>query len=149
MARDTCSRADKMASRPEEQAVAAAVAVLSRGGLAALPTETVYGLAALASSDEAVARLYAAKGRPASNPLIVHVASLDEAAAFADTGPAAAVADLWPGPLTVVLNLTDPGAVSAAALAGGTTVAVRIPASPLFRRIVAQTGPVVAPTSAW
>ncbi|UOM33335.1 L-threonylcarbamoyladenylate synthase [Acuticoccus sp. I52.16.1] len=132
---------------PQDRAHARAVAVLSAGGLAALPTETVYGLAALAASDAAVARLYAAKGRPSSNPLIVHVANLEQAAAFAATGPALALADLWPGPLTVVLELTDSAAVAPAALAGGMTVAVRIPASPFFRGVAAATGPLVAPSA--
>ncbi|ORE91225.1 Sua5/YciO/YrdC/YwlC family protein [Stappia sp. 22II-S9-Z10] len=124
-----------------------AAEVLRAGGLAALPTETVYGLAALAASPGAVARIYAAKGRPSSNPLIVHVANLEQAATFADTSAAAALADLWPGPLTAVLPLTDAAAIAPAALAGGTTVAVRIPASPLFRAVCAAAGPLVAPSA--
>ncbi|RAH99536.1 threonylcarbamoyl-AMP synthase [Acuticoccus sediminis] len=146
-ARGTGSRAERISAEPQGPALARAIAVLAADDLAALPTETVYGLAARAASDAAVARLYAAKGRPSTNPLIVHVASLEQAARFADTAPAAAVADLWPGPLTAVLALTDPSAIAAAALAGGSTVAVRIPASPFFRAVAEAVGPIVAPSA--
>ncbi len=145
--RGTHSGAQRISADPRDPALSLATAVLKSGGLAALPTETVYGLAALAVSDAAVARLYAAKGRPSSNPLIVHVADLDQAAAFADIAPAMALADLWPGPLTVVLPLTAPEAIAPAALAGGSTVAIRIPASPFFRAVAAETGPLVAPSA--
>lgn len=127
--------------------MARAVSVLEADGLVALPTETVYGLAARAASESAVARLYAAKGRPAHNPLIVHVASLSDAAAFADIAPALPIADLWPGPLTVVLALTEPARIVPAARAGGPTVAVRIPDSPIFRAVAAAVGPLVAPSA--
>lgn len=143
----TRSGAETIPSAPLETALSRAVAVLEADGLVALPTETVYGLAARAASESAVARLYAAKGRPAHNPLIVHVASLADAAHFADIEPARPLADLWPGPLTAVLALTAPGAVVPTARAGGSTVAVRIPDSPLFRAVAAAVGPLVAPSA--
>ncbi|WP_420392155.1 L-threonylcarbamoyladenylate synthase [Acuticoccus sp.] len=135
-----------VAAEPQDVAAGAALDVLAAGGLVALPTETVYGLAADARSSAAVARLYAAKGRPAHNPLIVHVACLDDAAPFADVEAARALATLWPGPLTVVLP-ARPGIVAPAALAGGATVAVRVPATPLFRAVAAAFGPLVAPSA--
>ncbi|MFZ9132927.1 MAG: L-threonylcarbamoyladenylate synthase, partial [Gemmobacter sp.] len=88
--------------RPDAEGIAAAAALLRAGGLVAMPTETVYGLAADATNPDAIAALYAAKGRPAHNPLIVH---LPDAAAAGRVGaiPAAAaplIARFWPGPLT-------------------------------------------------
>jgi L-threonylcarbamoyladenylate synthase len=85
--------------------IARAARILESGGLVAVPTETVYGLAARADSTEAVARIYAAKGRPDFNPLIVHVAGLGQAERYADFSPAAiALAEAhWPGPLTLVV----------------------------------------------
>lgn len=136
-------------SEPLGEAVREASAVLAAGGLAALPTETVYGLCADARSAEAVARLYAAKGRPASNPLIVHVADLEAARAVADLGPAgeALAARFWPGPLTLVaLRRADSG-IAEAASAGGPTIAVRVPAAPLLRAVAAEVGPLVAPSA--
>src|SRR3954469_6659584 len=90
----------------DRAAIAAAARVLAAGGLAAFPTETVYGLGADATNGEAVARLYAAKGRPAFNPLIAHVVDRDAAAALALFDPAAArlAEAFWPGPLTLVLH---------------------------------------------
>ncbi|HBQ54856.1 MAG TPA: translation factor Sua5, partial [Erythrobacter sp.] len=89
--------------RVEESGIARAAETLRAGGLVAVPTETVYGLAARADSEAAVADIYAAKGRPSFNPLIVHVASLDAAREFADFSPQAeALAQAyWPGPLTL------------------------------------------------
>src|SRR5580658_7161171 len=100
-------------------AIEAAIACLSRGGLVAFPTETVYGLGADATDGRAVARLYAAKGRPAFNPLIAHVVDLKAAQALARFNPKAArlAKAFWPGPLTLVLPKTakcrvaDPGGV--------------------------------------
>src|SRR5690349_18107799 len=87
------------------QGIAAAVDLLRGGGLVAVPTETVYGLAARADRAEAVARIYRAKGRPDFNPLIVHVSGLAEAEALArlDDRARALAAAFWPGPLTLVL----------------------------------------------
>ena len=89
----------------DEGGIARAAQILRDGGLVAVPTETVYGLAARADSDAAVARIYRAKGRPSFNPLIVHVASLEQARSLAEISPEAEqlAARYWPGPLTLVL----------------------------------------------
>ncbi|MGC2590968.1 MAG: L-threonylcarbamoyladenylate synthase, partial [Xanthobacteraceae bacterium] len=94
--------------RADDAAIAQAARVLAAGGLVAFPTETVYGLGADASNGEAVARLYAAKGRPSFNPLIAHVPDLAAARALAEfPGAAARLAQaFWPGPLTLVLRNT-------------------------------------------
>ena len=129
-------------------AIEEAVALLRRGGLVALPTETVYGLGAHALDEAALARIFAAKGRPASHPLIAHVLDLDGARAVADDVVRARVLTdaLWPGPLTVVL----PRASRAPdALSGGLpTVAVRAPAHPVARALIAALGaPIAAPSA--
>jgi L-threonylcarbamoyladenylate synthase len=136
-------------AEPLAAAVGRAAAVLSAGGLVAVPTETVYGLAALAALPSAVARLYAAKGRPASNPLIVHVADATAAWQLGTMTPAAKAlaAAFWPGPLTLVLPLRPGAPIAPAALAGGDTVAVRVPADPLVRALAAAVGPLVAPSA--
>jgi L-threonylcarbamoyladenylate synthase len=127
-----------------------ASARLRAGGLVAFPTETVYGLGADARNTSAVERIFAAKGRPSDNPLIVHVASLEEAEALA-----ASVSDVerelmkrfWPGPLTLVLPVR-PGAVSPRVTAGLDTVAVRVPANDVARELIALAGvPVAAPSA--
>jgi L-threonylcarbamoyladenylate synthase len=132
------------------QAIAAAVRILDSGGLVAVPTETVYGLAARADCAEAVARIYAAKGRPAFNPLIVHVAGLGEAeryAGFSDKARALAVAH-WPGPLTLVLPRHANAALAAAVTAGLPTVALRAPAHPAMRALLdACPFPLAAPSA--
>ena len=128
----------------------AAASALRAGGLVAFPTETVYGLGALAGDAAAVARLYAAKGRPRFNPLIVHVADVASAGRIAALPPAAlALAQaFWPGPLTLVAPLRERGAVCALATAGLTTVGVRVPAHPLAQALLAAVGaPVVAPSA--
>lgn len=111
--------------------------ILSRGGLVAVPTETVYGLAADASDPDAVARIYAAKGRPAFNPLIVHVASIGAASDYAHISERALdlMEEHWPGPLTIVLPL-KPGRLAPAVTAGLATVALRNPRGPLARLAV-------------
>src|ERR1051325_9978394 len=91
---------------PSEAAIAEAAAILRAGGLVAFPTETVYGLGADATSEKAVQKIFAAKGRPATNPLIVHVADIDTAKKYAATWPESAqrlAEKFWPGPLTLVL----------------------------------------------
>lgn len=126
-----------------------AARTIAAGALAALPTETVYGLCALAASDEAVARVFAAKGRPARNPLIVHGASaamLEEIAALGPEARALAEA-FWPGPLTLVAARRPGAAIAAAATAGGPTVALRVPAAPFVREVAARAGPMVAPSA--
>ncbi|MBB5659542.1 L-threonylcarbamoyladenylate synthase [Brevundimonas halotolerans] len=130
--------------------VAEAAAALSRGELVLLPTETVYGLAADAGNAEAVARIFAAKGRPRFNPLIAHVDSVEAAARVGQMTPMAEAlaARFWPGPLTLVLQALPDGPVCDLARAGLDSVAVRLPAHPLARAVIgASGGPVVAPSA--
>ncbi len=131
-------------------AVQRAARVLAAGGLVAFPTETVYGLGADATHGEAVARLYDAKGRPAFNPLIAHVADAGAARALARFDQAAErlAAAFWPGPLTLVLPRRADCPVAELATAGLDTIAVRVPAHPVARAILAAFGrPVVAPSA--
>lgn len=133
-----------------EAAVAAAARILAEGGLAAFPTETVYGLGADAANPAAVARLYQAKGRPAFNPLIAHVGDIAAARQIArfDASAMALAEAFWPGPLTLVLPKTPDCAVADLATAGLDTVAIRIPSHPVARQILrAFGGPVVAPSA--
>ena len=111
--------------------------MIGAGQPVALPTETVYGLAADATNAAAVARVYAAKGRPAFNPLIIHVPDLAAAERIAVLdGPAGALAARhWPGPLTLVLPARDGSPVVSLATAGLPTVAVRVPAHPVMRAV--------------
>ena len=130
--------------------IARAAELLRGGGLVALPTETVYGLAARADSDEAVARIYEAKGRPSFNPLIVHVASLDHAERLADFGDTARAlaASHWPGPLTLVLPRRRDATLAAAVSAGLPTLALRWPAHPAMQAVLAATRlPLAAPSA--
>ncbi|MGJ4995564.1 L-threonylcarbamoyladenylate synthase [Bradyrhizobium sp. HKCCYLS3077] len=130
--------------------IARAAAVLARGGLVAFPTETVYGLGADAANATAIAHLYQAKGRPAFNPLIAHVA--DSAAArrigrFDATAERLAAA-FWPGPLTLVVPQAERCPVADLATAGLDTVAIRVPADPIARALLAAFGgAVVAPSA--
>jgi len=133
-----------------EAAVAAAARCLVEGGLVAFPTETVYGLGADATNPAAIARLYAAKGRPAFNPLIAHVGDLVAAMRIArfDAQATALAQVFWPGPLTLVLPRTKDCAVADLATAGLDTIAIRVPADPVARAILrAFGGPVVAPSA--
>jgi L-threonylcarbamoyladenylate synthase len=133
-----------------EAAVASAGRCLAQGGLVAFPTETVYGLGADATNPQAIARLYAAKGRPAFNPLIAHVGDIEAACRIArfDATALLLAQAFWPGPLTLVLPKTKDCAVADLATAGLDTVAVRIPAHPVARAILrAFGGPVVAPSA--
>jgi len=131
------------------EAIARAVEVLSRRGLVAIPTETVYGLAADALDEEAVAGIFRAKGRPSTNPVIVHVADIAMARSLAADWPPAAEAiatRFWPGPVTVVVPRGPriPDIVTA----GGPTVALRCPDHPLARRLIAAAGtPLAAPSA--
>ena len=133
-----------------DRGLRAAAALLREGRLVAFPTETVYGLGALAADGRAVAGIFAAKGRPRFNPLIVHVADLAAAEALAEFGPAArALAQaFWPGPLTLVLPRRPGGAVADLVTAGQGSVAIRVPAHALARRLLAQVGaPLAAPSA--
>ncbi|MEO1187813.1 MAG: L-threonylcarbamoyladenylate synthase [Pseudomonadota bacterium] len=132
------------------QNVALALDHLRRGGLVSVPTETVYGLAANAADGEAVARLYAAKGRPSFNPLIAHVANVEMALREGAFGPKAIalVEALWPGPLTVVVDVAKTGTVSDLARAGLDSVALRMPAHPVALNLLSEFGaPLVAPSA--
>lgn len=133
-----------------ETAIAEAAKQLRAGGLVAFPTETVYGLGADARNDDAVARIFAAKDRPTFNPLIVHIGDLDAAAELAEIGDTAiALADaFWPGPLSFVLPRRVDSGLSLLVSAGLDTVALRAPAHPLARDLLAQfDGPVAAPSA--
>ncbi|HEX3857963.1 MAG TPA: L-threonylcarbamoyladenylate synthase, partial [Pseudolabrys sp.] len=136
--------------KADAAAMAEAVRCLAAGGLVAFPTETVYGLGADARNGEAVARLYAAKGRPAFNPLIAHVATLAAARRLAqfDRAAEALAAAFWPGPLTLVLPKQTDCSVADLALAGLDSVAVRVPAHPVAQALLAAfDAPVVAPSA--
>jgi L-threonylcarbamoyladenylate synthase len=130
--------------------IAQAARILRAGGLVAFPTETVYGLGADATNAEAIARLYAAKGRPAFNPLIAHVDTIAAArmlAAFDATAERLAAA-FWPGPLTLVLPQRPDCPVAALATAGLDTVALRVPANAVAQALLrAFGGAVVAPSA--
>jgi L-threonylcarbamoyladenylate synthase len=130
--------------------IAAAAAVLRAGGLVGFATETVYGLGGDARDDVAVARIFAAKGRPQFNPLIVHVPDIESARAYAhlsDQALAMARA-FWPGPLTLVLPLRANAGLSPLVTAGLDSVAVRIPAHPVALALLrAFGGPLAAPSA--
>jgi L-threonylcarbamoyladenylate synthase len=130
-------------------AVGRAAAMLAGGGIVAIPTETVYGLAAVATNADAVARIFSAKGRPATNPLIVHVADVKAARPLATSWPDTArrlAADHWPGPLTMVLPASP--AVPDTVRAGGPTVALRCPEHPVTASLLRILGrPLAAPSA--
>jgi L-threonylcarbamoyladenylate synthase len=134
----------------DAEGIALAARILESGGLVAVPTETVYGLAARADSAEAVARIYAAKGRPDFNPLIVHVRDERQAAEYAAFSPKAlALAEAhWPGPLTLVLPRLASAVLAPAVTAGLPTVALRAPAHPAMRALLAAVDfPLAAPSA--
>ena len=133
---------------PED--LARAAELLRGGGLVAFPTETVYGLGADARQGAAVAAVYAAKGRPEFNPLIVHVPDLAAAERIAvfDADARALAGAFWPGPLTLVLPLAAGHGLSSLVTAGLSTVAVRVPAHPVAQGLLAAFGgPVAAPSA--
>ncbi len=128
--------------------VARLAAALRRGELVAVPTETVYGLAGNALDAGACARIFSAKGRPGNDPLIVHLHALDQLDALALRSPEvdALAAAFWPGPLTLVLPKTE--RVPDIVTSGRPSVAIRIPAHPLFRKLLRATGlPLAAPSA--
>ncbi|MGB5076678.1 MAG: L-threonylcarbamoyladenylate synthase [Sphingorhabdus sp.] len=121
-----------------EAAVTAAADLLRAGQIVAIPTETVYGLAGDASNAEAIAHIYAAKGRPDFNPLIVHVPDRDAAeqlAKFSDLAEQLACA-FWPGPMTLVLPVRENAPVAKAVTAGLPTIAIRCPAHPVMQAVM-------------
>ncbi|KPQ16096.1 MAG: L-threonylcarbamoyladenylate synthase RimN [Rhodobacteraceae bacterium HLUCCO18] len=130
--------------------IARAARLLRDGRLVAVPTETVYGLAADATNETAVARIFAAKGRPGFNPLIVHVPDLSAARRIATVSPEAeALARaFWPGALTLVLPLAPDAGLAPPVTAGLSTVAIRVPAHPVMRALLAEVGrPLAAPSA--
>lgn len=133
-----------------EAAIVRAAAIIGNGGCVAVPTETVYGLAADATDSRAVAGIYAAKGRPSFNPLIVHVPDLDAArtlVAFDDHG-ARLAEEFWPGPMTLVLPLRTPSPIASLVTAGLSTVAIRVPSHPAMQALLARCGrPLAAPSA--
>ncbi|MEN7537410.1 L-threonylcarbamoyladenylate synthase [Aurantiacibacter flavus] len=141
--------ADKLIA-PDAQGIATASELLRAGELIAVPTETVYGLAARADSADAVAKIYRTKGRPDFNPLIVHVASLEQAehlASFDKRAHRLAEA-FWPGPLTMVLPARADSAIAPAVSAGLPTIAVRCPGHPVMARLLDAIGlPLAAPSA--
>ena len=134
---------------PTEENVTRAVAWLRAGELIGLPTETVYGLAADARNPDAVAKIYAAKGRPVDHPLIVHVASADAAKAWAATWPEAAeklAAAFWPGPMTLFVKRANH--VLDVVTGGQDTVGLRVPSHPVAQAVLREFGPGLAAPSA-
>jgi L-threonylcarbamoyladenylate synthase len=143
------------ASQPElleadAAGIAAAADLLRAGALVAVPTETVYGLAARADRDESVAAIYRAKGRPSFNPLIVHVADLASAQELAvfDARALRLAEAFWPGALTMVLPLREGAGIAPAVTAGLPTLALRCPAHPVMQAVIAQAGVALAAPSA-
>tara|TARA_A100001391_G_scaffold136353_1_gene95018 strand:- start:34867 stop:35808 length:942 start_codon:yes stop_codon:yes gene_type:complete len=135
---------------PDAEGIARAAELLCAGDLVAVPTETVYGLAARADSAEAVAKIYRAKGRPDFNPLIVHVASLEQAERLAHLDERAHLLAkaFWPGPLTMVLPARDDSPITPAVSAGLPTIAVRCPGHPVMARLLDVVGlPLAAPSA--
>lgn len=136
-------------SEPEPRFIAQAAAVLRAGGLVAFPTETVYGLGANALDPQAVARIFVAKGRPATNPIIVHVADVPAAKRLVTAWPDVAerlAERFWPGPLSLVLSKC--AEIPDLVTAGGPTVAIRVPAHPVALALIrAADVPVAAPSA--
>ena len=132
-----------------DEAIAEAARLIRDGQPVAVPTETVYGLAADATNAKAVARIYAAKGRPSFNPLIVHVADLAAAEKLGEfddrRAPGAAH---WPGPLTLVVPLRPDAAIASLVTAGLPSIALRVPAHPGMQALLAACGrPLAAPSA--
>lgn len=135
---------------PDEEGLTRAAACLAGGGLVAVPTETVYGLAARADRAEAVAAIYAAKGRPDFNPLIVHVATLEAARRIGVFGALATrlAGVFWPGALTLVVPLSAEAMLAPAVTAGLPSVALRCPAHPVMQAVLKRSGlPLAAPSA--
>ena len=133
-----------------QSVVADAAAIILAGGCVAVPTETVYGLAADATNGAAVAGIYAAKGRPSFNPLIVHVADLAAAEKLTEFSDAAweLARRFWPGPLTLVLPVKSDSRIASLVTAGLSTIAIRCPAHPAMQSLLRATGrPLAAPSA--
>lgn len=136
--------------KPDTNGIARAALVLGRGGLVAFPTETVYGLGADARNDTAVAGIYAAKGRPSFNPLIVHVADVPAVRGYCEMNDVAdrLAAAFWPGALTLVLPLRADAGISKLVTAGLSTLAMRVPDHGLAQNLLSKfDGPIAAPSA--
>lgn len=134
----------------DARGIGEAARLLREGRLVAVPTETVYGLAARADRDEAVAAIYRAKGRPSFNPLIVHVADLEAARRLGEFDERALrlAERFWPGALTLVLPRRAGASIAAAVTAGLPTIALRCPAHPVMHAVITGTGlPLAAPSA--
>jgi len=134
----------------DPRAIAEAAAILVAGGLVGMPTETVYGLAGLATSDAAAAEIYAVKGRPAFNPLIAHFADAEAALReiCSDAAAARLAGHFWPGPLTIVARVAAGCRISLLARAGLDTLAVRVPGHATARALISAVGaPLAAPSA--
>ncbi len=134
----------------DHQEIKNAAGIIIHGGLVAMPTETVYGLAADATNDKAVARIFEAKGRPQFNPLIIHVTGPEMAKRYVEAPPLAErlMAEFWPGPLTLVLPRKEDCAVSLLVSAGLDTIAIRAPKHDLARSLInAVDRPLAAPSA--
>jgi L-threonylcarbamoyladenylate synthase len=134
--------------KADRKAITKAAQILKNKGIVAFPTETVYGLGADAFSAEAVRKVFAAKGRPADDPLIVHIASMTDAEKAVDKIPAVArklMKKYWPGPLTLVMPKSN--RVPREVTAGLQTVAVRMPSHPVALALCKKVGPIAAPSA--
>ena len=132
----------------DEKGIEQAAEILKNGGIVAIPTETVYGLAASAYDENAVKKVFLAKGRPQDNPLIVHIADMGDLETVAKDIPDSAITaaqKFWPGPLTMIFNRTDK--IPASVSAGLDTVAVRMPSDKTAREIIKQSVPLAAPSA--
>lgn len=141
---------DTLVLPSDEVGIARAAALIRDGQPVGVPTETVYGLAADATNGQAVARIYAAKGRPSFNPLIVHVPDLEAAQAIGDFGEKALelARQHWPGPLTLVVPLRGGAPVASLVTAGLPTIALRVPAHPAMQALLRAVGkPLAAPSA--
>ncbi len=135
--------------KPTEDTIEKAVRIIKSGGVVAIPTETVYGLGADAFNEDAVTRVFEAKGRPKDNPMIVHVSSLDEIPPLVKDFPEKArllAEKYWPGPLTVIMEKSDK--VPMRTSGNLPTVAIRMPSHPVMREIIKKAGcPIAAPSA--
>lgn len=134
----------------DDNSIARAAVLLREGKLVAFPTETVYGLGADATNGQAVAAIYAAKGRPSFNPLIIHVADIDALDNLIEWNETARLlaSSLWPGPLTLILPRKESSPISLLASAGLDTLAVRIPSHPAAQKLLRAVGlPIAAPSA--
>ena len=134
---------------PDKEGIERAAAIIRNAGLVAFPTETVYGLGANAFDTEAVQKIFAAKGRPQDNPLIVHISDVSELSRVAcriDDMILALAGEFWPGPLTLICKRND--LIPEQVTCGLDTVAVRLPQNAVARRLIDMAGvPIAAPSA--